>query len=249
MGPETREDRAALRMRAENAEPGVNVGGVERAGSLLAGAVLGAWGLHRRGGRGLVAMLTGASLVKRAVTGRCEVYGVMGVSTVGDRLHAEDASVDPESAIEVSRSIRVNRSPGACYEVWRDFTRLPEFMDYLERVDIVDDTRSRWHAKGPAGVTVEWDAEIVRDVEGERIAWHSVDPSDVPNRGVVDFVQLGSGDGTEVRVQLEWDPPLGAVAKAVAAAFRRDPGHELENALERFRQVMESPHPAGGRAR
>jgi uncharacterized membrane protein len=249
MGPELRDDRAALRMRAVNAESGVNVGRVERTASLLAGAVLATWGLHLRGGRGLLAALVAAPLLKRAVTGHCEVYGVVGVTTVGGRLHAEDASVDPDSATDVSRTIRVNRSPVACYQVWRDFTRLPEFMDYLERVDIIDDTRSRWFAKGPAGVTVEWDAEIVRDVEGERIAWHSVAPSDVPNRGVVEFVELGSGDGTEVRVQLEWDPPLGAVAKAVAAAFQRDPGRELENALERFRQVMESPRRAAGLAR
>jgi uncharacterized membrane protein len=249
MGPEIRDDRAALRMRVDSAEAGVNVGRTERGGSLLAGALLAAWGLRRRGGPGLIATLTGASLVKRAVTGRCELYGVLGVSTVGNRLHAEGASVDPDSAIEVTRSVRVNRSAVACYEVWRDFTRLPEFMDYLERIDVIDETRSRWYAKGPAGVTVEWDAEIVRDVPAERIAWRSVDPSDIPNRGVVDFTDLGDGDATEVRVQLEWDPPLGVVAAAVARAFRRDPGLELENALARFRQVMESAHPAGVLAR
>jgi uncharacterized membrane protein len=248
MGPDTRDDRAALRMRVENAEPGINVGRVERVGSGLAGGLLALWGLKRRGTTGWAAALTGASLVKRAVTGHCTGYSMLGISTVGNRLHAEDASVDPESAIDVRRSVRVSRSPTACYEVWRDFTRLPQFMDYLERVDIVDDTRSRWFAKGPAGVTVEWDAEIIRDVPNRRIAWQSVDPADVPNRGVVEFRELADGAATEVVVRLEWDPPLGTVARAVAKALRRDPGTELQNALARFRQVMESRHPAAAPA-
>jgi uncharacterized membrane protein len=248
MGPEYRDDRGALRMKVENADAGVNVGSAERVGSLLAGALMAAYGLRRRGGIGWLAALTGASLVKRGVTGHCEAYSVMGVTSVGNRLHAEDASVDPESSIDVRRSIRVQRSATACYEVWRDLTRLPHFMDYLERVDVLDDTRSRWYARGPAGITVEWDAEIVRDVPDQRIAWQSVDPADVPNRGTVEFLEVADGTATEVRVHLEWDPPLGQVARAVAVAFRRDPGRELENALERFRQVMESRHPAAGPA-
>jgi uncharacterized membrane protein len=249
MGPEYRDDRNALRMRVDSAGSGVNVGRGERAASVVAGALLAVYGLRRRGAGGWLAALGGASLVKRGLTGHCEAYSWMGVSSVGNRLHAEDASVDPDSSIDVHRSVRVQRSPTACYEVWRDFSRLPAVMDYLVRVDVLDDTRSRWYAKGPAGITVEWDAEIVRDVQDERIAWQSVEPADVPNRGVVEFREVGDGSVTEVRVHLEWDPPLGRVAKAVAAAFRRDPALELENALERFRQVMESPHPAGGPAR
>jgi uncharacterized membrane protein len=243
MGPDYRDERAGLRMRVDNAGPDVNVGRAERAGSAVAGVALAAYGLRRRGVKGWLAVVTGASLVKRAVTGHCDVYALAGVSTVGNRLHAEDASVDPASARDVERSVWVQRSALACYEAWRDFTRLPYFMDYLERVDVLDETRSRWYAKGPAGVTVEWDAEIVRDVPAERIAWQSVEPADVPNRGVVAFREVADG-ATEVRVQLEWDPPLGPVAEAVAAAFRRDPGRELENALERFRQVMEATGPA-----
>lgn len=249
MGPEYPDDRTALRMKVDNADAGVNVGSAERVGSVAMGLLLAGWGLRRRGGLGWLAALAGASLVKRGATGYCYTYGWMGVTSVGNRLHAEDASVDPETSVEVTRTVRVRRSATACYEVWRDFTRLPRFMDYLERVDVLDDERSRWFAKGPAGVTVEWDAEIVRDVPDERIAWQSVDPTDVPNRGVVEFREVEDGTATDVTVRLEWDPPLGPVARAVAAAFRRDPGRELENALERFRQVMESGRPAAGHAR
>jgi uncharacterized membrane protein len=235
------EERAGLRLAAENNGDGVNVGMKERQLSLAAGALLGLYGLHRRGLVGWALAISGASLVKRGITGHCMTYSMLGVTSVGNRLHAEDASVDPESATDVRRSVRIERPPAECYQVWRDFRRLPEHMDYLERVDVLDDTHSRWYASGPAGVTVEWDAEIVRDVENERIAWRSVDPADVPNRGVVEFRPLDGGAATEVTVHLEWDPPGGVLAKAVAVAFRRNPGHELDNALDRFRQLLESP--------
>lgn len=237
-GPVVRDDRTALRLKTDSSDD-INVGRKERLVSAAGGALLTLYGLRRRDGLGFAVAALGLSLVKRGATGHCETYSWLGVSSEGDHLHAEDSSVDPESAILVRHEVRVNRSPTACYEMWRDFTVLPRFMDYLERVDVLDETHSRWYAKGPAGMTVEWDAEIVRDVQNERISWRSVDPADVPNRGTVEFVELEGGAATEVRVSLEWDPPGGKVAQAIAAALRRDPERELRNALERFREVMD----------
>lgn len=243
--PAARDERTALRMKAEAGDDGINVGRKERFVSAAGGALLALYGAYRRDRLGLVAAALGLSLLRRGATGHCDLYAQLGITSEGDHLHAEDASVDPESALLVRQSVIVKRSPTACYEMWRDFTFLPRFMDYLERVDVIDETRSRWYAKGPAGVTIEWDAEIVRDVPNQRISWRSVDPADVPNRGTVEFVELQDGAGTDVRVALEWDPPGGRVTRAVAAVFRRNPQHELDNALERFRQVMERPSEVG----
>jgi uncharacterized membrane protein len=240
----TPDERTALRLVTDGKDDDINVGTKERIASTVGGVLLGLYGLTRRDRLGLAAGVIGLSLIKRGATGHCATYSWLGLTTEGDRLHVEDPSVDPESALVARHSVTVNRSPTACYEMWRDFTVLPRFMDYLERVDVIDDTRSRWYAKGPAGVTIEWDAEIVRDVQNERISWRSVDPADVPNRGTVEFIERAAGAATELRVALEWDPPGGKVAKAVAAVFRRDPDRELRNSLERFREVMERLQPA-----
>lgn len=220
-------------------DDGTNVGNRERLVSALGGGLLTLYGVSRRDGMGLAAAAVGLALLKRGATGHCDLYERLGVSTDGDHLHAEDASVDPESAVVVEQSVVVDRSAAACYRTWRDFEGLPRFMDTIERVEVLDATRSRWLAKGPPGVMVEWEAEIVRDVENERIAWHSVDPADVANRGVVEFRE--HGDGTEVSVTMEWDPPGGGIGRALAAFFHRDPERETRNALERFRQIMETP--------
>lgn len=218
----------------------VNVGRGERLVSVIGGSVLTFYGLRRRGALGTAAAAAGTMLIERGVSGHCRVYEAMNVSTDHGRLHSGEPSVDPDSAISVRRAVTVMRSREECYAAWRDFARLPAFMDYLESVEVIDQTRSRWTAKGPAGKSVQWDAEIISDVPDRSIAWESVEPADVPNRGRVDFRDAPGDRGTEVHVWLEWDPPGGRVAKLVATIFGKDPQHEVGNALRRFRQIMET---------
>lgn len=223
-----------------NGVDNVNVGSRERVVSLLGGTALTVYGLRRRGTLGTAAAAAGTMLIERGLTGHCRVYSAMNISTDEGRLHAGNAHADPEDAMPVRRAVTVMRSRSECYQAWRDFSRLPSFMDYLESVEVIDATRSRWRAKGPAGTSIEWEAEIVSDVPDRSIAWESVEPSDVPNRGRVDFIDAPGNRGTEVHVTLEWDPPGGAVAKAIGMMFGKDPQHEVNNALRRFRQIMET---------
>lgn len=70
----------------------------------------------------------------------------------------------------IGKSVTINRPLAELYAYWRDFARLPSFMDNLERVEIVSDPRSHSVVKGPAGKTYEWDADITEEREGEVIA-------------------------------------------------------------------------------
>ena len=60
-------------------------------------------------------------------------------------------------------------------------------MQHLESVQVVDDKRSHWVAKAPAGRKVEWDAEIINEIPGELIAWRTLPGSDVISAGSVHF--------------------------------------------------------------
>ena len=95
-------------------------------------------------------------------------------------------------------------------------------------------------AKAPAGTTVEWDAEITKDVPGQLIAWRSVEGADVENSGVVRFDRAPGGRGTEVRVELVYDPPGGLLGAGVAKLFGEEPGQQIKGDLYRFKQVMET---------
>jgi uncharacterized membrane protein len=59
------------------------------------------------------------------------------------------------------------------------------------------------------------------------------------NRGWVKFVPAPGGRGTEVRVELRYDPPAGRLGRAVATVLGREPAQEIEGDLRRLKQVME----------
>ena len=82
-----------------------------------------------------------------------------------------EADAGRQSGIRIQHAITINRPAQELYDFWRDFSNLPQIMDHLESVEVLDGNRSHWKVKGPAGSTVEWDAEIFNDVENELIAW------------------------------------------------------------------------------
>jgi len=142
--------------------------------------------------------------------------------------------------MDVKKAITVNRPPEDLYQYWHDFENLPHFMDHLESVQVTGAGRSHWKAKGPAGTTVEWDAEVVDDRPNELIAWRSLDGAAVDNAGSVRFKPAPGGRGTEVHVELRYDPPGGALGATVAKLFGEDPTQQAPDDLRHFKQVIET---------
>src|SRR5881628_3452836 len=92
-----------------------NVGQVERAISVAAGAALAAFGLRKRGASGIALALLGAELTRRGATGHCMLYDALGVDTRREVDHRDDvtsraATVNARKAIKVERSLLVDRS-------------------------------------------------------------------------------------------------------------------------------------------
>jgi len=162
-----------------------------------------------------------------------------------------------EHAVNVKKTVTVNRPPAEVYQFWHDFQNLPRFMSHLQSVEIKGDGRSHWKTRAPAGTTVEWDAEVVQDQPNELIAWRSVEGADVANAGTVSFIPAPGDRGTEVRVELSYDPPAGAIGTAFAKLLGEEPNQQVMDDLRAFKQVMETgevvhsdasvhrmPHPA-----
>src|SRR5207302_694318 len=156
-------------------------------------------------------------------TGRCPLYAALGVTTADHETDGRQVSVPYGRGIRVEKSVTVNASPEDLYRFWRNFENLPRFMSYLESVKVIDDKRSHWVAKGPAGADAEWDAEIINEIPNELIGWRSVDGATVRNAGSVHFTQSTGGRGTEVKVVLRYDPPAGVIGAAIAKLFGKDP--------------------------
>lgn len=216
-----------------------NISGVERWASTLAGAALAAYGLSRRRGSGMMIAALGGALLERGFTGHCRVYHALGWNTrrdTGDTRRALGGS----AGVNVDESVTINRPVAELYRFWRNLENLPKFMHHLESVERITDTLSRWRAKGPAGMTVEWNAEIINEVPNQVIGWKSIEGSDVISAGSVNFDTDGAGRGTRVRVRLQYSPPGGKAGAAVAWLMGRDAATEIRQDLRRFKQLIET---------
>src|SRR6476646_7237861 len=140
--------------------------------------------------------------------------------------------------MHVHKRITVERPRPQVYAFWRNLTQLPQFMDHLASIQGDTEGITHWRAKGPAG-SVEWDAEIVEDKPNELLSWHSLEGSDVRNSGAVRFFDAGSG-GTEVAVDISYDPPMGRLGNLVATLLGESPEQEVGADLKRFKEIMES---------
>jgi uncharacterized membrane protein len=231
-----------LRRQDEPPAADINVGRRERWISAVAAAAVAAYGLRRRGGRRLLLPIAGA-LLGRAMSGRCAVNKMLGRNTaLDDAPSSPVTSVGRGEGVRVDERIVINRPRSDVYRFWRNFENLPRFMDHLEAVTVLDDRRSQWTAKGPAGSRVEWDAEIHNEIPNELIAWRSLPGSEVDNAGSVHFMPTDTGD-TEVRVVLRYDPPAGKLGAAVAWLFGEEPSRQVADDLRRLKQVVEAGEP------
>lgn len=142
--------------------------------------------------------------------------------------------------LHLLRSLTIARPVEEIYTFWRDFRNLPRFMTQLESVEMLDERRSHWRAKGPAGIPVEWDAEMTADRPSELIAWQTVGQADVASSGVVRFKKAPGDRGTEVQVEMRYAPPGGMLGDKMASFFGKDPGQMLLEDLRTLKRVLET---------
>lgn len=223
---------------------GQNVGDMERIASVVGGGMMALCALQRRPLEGLLLGGLGAALIYRGVTGHCHCYQALGVSTY-EKQGA--TSVPAQYGFKYEKSLLVNRSADYLFEFWRDVENLPRIMPHLTSVTELDEQRSHWVAEGPMGMRVEWDAEVYNEEPGRLIAWRSLPGGDVDTAGSVHFEEHGPGRGTEVRVSLKYNPPLGQVGGNLAWLMGSGVEEKIDADLRRFRQLMETGEAAGTR--
>lgn len=149
-------------------------------------------------------------------------------------------------AVTVEKSINVNAPQDVVFGLWFNFENFPKFMSNVLEVRKISEGLSHWKVAGPAGIPVEWDAEITRVIPNEMIAWKSVEGSTIANAGYVLFEPNNDGS-TEVTVRISYNPPAGAIGHAVATIFGADPKTEMDADLLRMKTLLETgnaPHDA-----
>jgi uncharacterized membrane protein len=216
-----------------------NVGKAERAVSVIAGTVLAVVGAKRRDAWGAGLAILGAGFLRRGVTGYTYSYQFLGIRTA-DKGQGKNISVPYELGIKVERSITINKPKEEVFRFWRNLENLPHFMKHLKSVKVTGEKTSHWVANAPAGRTVEWDAEIINEIENQLLAWRSLEGSSVQNAGSVHFTDAAGDRGMKLRISLQYNPPGGVLGALFAKMFGEEPEQQIASDLRRLKAMIES---------
>jgi uncharacterized membrane protein len=181
---------------------------------------------------------------KKTLAATVAVLGVTALDLYASKRLSDKASGRPAAGaarrgLRVKEAITVNRPVTDVYNFWHDFQNLPRFMTHLQSVQVRGPKRSHWAAMGPAGMRVEWDAETIEDRPNELISWRSLPGGDVETSGWVRFKPAPGNRGTEVVVEMRYDPPGGVIGATIAKLFGEAPEQIVTRDLRAFKNVME----------
>jgi uncharacterized membrane protein len=214
-----------------------NLHTVERCLSAAGGALLTMSGMRRGFSDGKYRILLGAEMLRRGLSGHSYAYQAFGVRTA---RRTGDTSVPYELGVHVRQALTIGKPRHEVFAFWRNFSNLPRVMRHLESVDERAGGVTRWTVEGPMGKQLQWDAEIVGEVENEKIAWRSLPGSQVESAGSVQFTDAPRQMGTEVRIELQYNPPAGFVGAYGTMLFGRDAHSVIEADCWRLKEYLET---------
>ena len=133
----------------------------------------------------------------------------------------------------IEESIEVDVPLSVAYNQWTQFEDFPLFMEGVDHVQQLDDTRLHWVAT-VAGRTNEWDAKILEQHPDRQISWVSEDGK--KTRGTVTFEPVGDAR-TLVRLSMSYQAE--GIAEQAGSAAGLD-ARRVRGDLERFKELIES---------
>ena len=133
----------------------------------------------------------------------------------------------------VVESVDVAVPVQTAYNQWTQFEEFPRFMEGVESIQQVSDTRTHWRVS-IGGVSREFDAEITEQHPDDRVAWKSVEGTG--HAGVVTFHRL---DDSHTRVTLQLDTVPEGVVEQLGDKLGLV-SHRAKGDMRRFKDFIES---------
>jgi len=219
----------------------VNISQTERILSAIGGGIiLASTNLRKPTPSSMALALIGGDLLRRGITGHSYAYDALGVRPVPKGQGAATTAIPYQLGIRVDRAVAIERPREEVFRFWRHFPNLPQFMQHLASVTENGGGRSHWAVNGPGGRVFEWDAVIHNEIPNELIAWRSLPGAEVDSAGSVWFKDVPRGHGTEVKVELQYNPPAGTVGALFATLLGKQPARQIEEDLDRLKHMLEA---------
>jgi uncharacterized membrane protein len=193
-------------------------------------AALAGYGAARRDLPGALVAATGLGLLARAST-NLEARRLTGIGA-GRR------------AVDIKKTMTIDAPVEDVFQWWAAYENFPRFMSRVREVrPSVRERQSHWTVDGPAGVPVEFDAEVSVWVPNRVFGWRTIEGSPVAHAGLVRFEPIEDGR-TRVDIRMSYNPPGGWLGHGVAKAFGVDPKSSLDEDLVRLKTLLETGRPA-----
>jgi uncharacterized membrane protein len=188
----------------------------------LAGGLLFASGMVRRGRSGRVIRTAGLGLVARGV--RVKPPAVVR----GDRRRT----------IDIQKTVHVEARPERVFAFWSEYDNLPAILPNVREVRDLGHGRSRWVVTGPGDQPVAWTAVLTTQDAPRLLAWRSEDGAILEHAGVVRFTPEGTG--TRIDFRFCYSPPAGRHGRALVEFFGADPRARVTEDFGRLKALLES---------
>ena len=143
---------------------------------------------------------------------------------------------DKDGKLWVRTTALVQKSPAELYDLWRATENAPLWQEQIEEVVITGVNTSRWTMKD-GEKTLAWDAEILGDEPGKRIAWRTLN-GDIDEAGEVIFEPAPADRGTLVIVLMEFR--TGKLTSAWETLVGRNPKQGVIENLRHFKAFAET---------
>ena len=99
------------------------------------------------------------------------------------------------------KNLTINASAQEVFDYWADFRNFQQYIPIIERIDILDDRRSRWVIYAPLSHKVTFESLITTFEPGKNLVWESRH-ADGFARG--DLRLTESGKNTHVELDFEY---------------------------------------------
>jgi uncharacterized membrane protein len=197
-----------------------------------AGGAVALYGAKRRGLVGTALGSLGLTVLIRALT-NIELASLLGINGKGKVIYIE-------------KTLNIDASVDEVFTYWSHPENFPTFMSHVHEVRRIGDGLYRWKVGGPAGILVQWDAQITNLDFNKQFGWRSLPDSIVEQEGCTKFSSNPDGS-TRIDVKISYSPPAGVLGHKIAELFGVDPKQEMDDDLMRMKSFIETrktPHDA-----
>lgn len=146
------------------------------------------------------------------------------------------SSAEAEVDETTTAAVTIGRPAAELRSLWLLPATQSRIWSHFATVNAVDDRTADWTVPGVTGGEYRW-RTITADDAPDGVRWSTQAGADVPNVGVLTFRPAPGDRGTELHLEVRFDPPGGALGQALAKLFHIAPHEIVRTALYRFRAL------------